>query len=124
MIQSETGTSDVHFEKGGVGGEQVLRVSEESKIKGLASEAETPTDGVSRQLAASDCGSSEAEAAADDCLRLGLRRHHQPLNEAGTMTTAEPPMLTKVCNKTEKVANVDLTCGFQWQYGVRRKRIL
>ena len=59
MIQSETGTSDVHFEKGGgvggrgdgTGGEDV-RV-EESKIKGLAS-AET-ADGVSRQLAASDC---------------------------------------------------------------------
>ena len=99
MIQSETGT--VHFEKkkGIVGGH------EEQKIKASAA----------AQLAASDCGSSEAEAAADDCLRLGLRRHHQPLNEAGTMTTAEPPMLTKVCNKTEKVANVDLTCGFQWQ---------
>ena len=58
MIQSETGTSDVHFEKGGVGGRgdgiggEDVRV-EESKIKGLAS-AET-ADGVSRQLAASDC---------------------------------------------------------------------
>ena len=60
MIQSETGTSDVHFEKGGVGGRgdgtggEDVRV-EESKIKGLAS-AET-ADGVSRQLAASDCSS-------------------------------------------------------------------
>jgi len=58
MIQSETGTSDVHFEKGGVGGRgdgtggEDVRV-EESKIKGLAS-VET-ADGVSRQLAASDC---------------------------------------------------------------------
>ena len=49
MIQSETGTSDVHFEKGGLLGRR-----EESKIKGLASEA---ADGVSRQLAASDCSS-------------------------------------------------------------------
>ena len=49
MIQSETGTSDVHFEKGGG-----LLGREESKIKGLASEA---ADGVSRQLAASDCSS-------------------------------------------------------------------
>ena len=47
MIQSETGRSDVHFEKGGG-----LLGREESKIKGLASEA---ADGVSRQLAASDC---------------------------------------------------------------------
>jgi len=49
MIQSETGTSDVHFEKGGLLGRR-----EESEIKGLASEA---ADGVSRQLAASDCSS-------------------------------------------------------------------
>jgi len=56
MIQSETGTSDVHFEKGGVGGRGSGDVrGEESKIKGLASE-ET-ADGVSRQLAASDCSS-------------------------------------------------------------------
>ena len=101
MIQSETGT--VHFEK-------ERGHHEEQKIKASA------------QLAASDCGSSESTAACR--LRLGLSRSQQPLNEAGTMTTAEPPMLTKVCNKTEKVANVDLTCGFQWQYGVRRKRIL
>merc|ERR1712241_1309442 len=58
MIQSETGTSDVHFEKGGgVGGR------EESKIKGLASEA---ADGVSRQLAASDCSSGPCGGSNKD----------------------------------------------------------
>ena len=65
MIQSETGTFDVHFEKGGgVGhgggglsdGEGVgADADEESKIKGLV--ALEAADGVSRQLAASDCSS-------------------------------------------------------------------
>ena len=68
MIQSETGTSDVHFEKGGgvdhggggglglvgaVGGS--ADAGEESKIKSLV--ALEAADGVSRQLAASDCSS-------------------------------------------------------------------
>ena len=59
MIQSETGTSDVHFEKGGHVGEGIRGEvgSEESKIKGLVASAESD-DGVSRQLAASDCSSS------------------------------------------------------------------
>ena len=59
MIQSETGTSDVHFEKGGGVGHGGLGggadVGEESKIKGLV--ALEAADGVSRQLAASDCSS-------------------------------------------------------------------
>ena len=69
MIQSETGTSDVHFEKGGgvghgggdlgdgLGGAEGggADAGEESKIKGLV--ALEAADGVSRQLAASDCSS-------------------------------------------------------------------
>ena len=69
MIQSETGTSDVHFEKGGgvghgsgdlgdgLGGAEDggADAGEESKIKGLV--ALEAADGVSRQLAASDCSS-------------------------------------------------------------------
>ena len=63
MIQSETGTSDVHFEKGGGVGHGGLGgaegggadAGEESKIKGLV--ALEAADGVSRQLAASDCSS-------------------------------------------------------------------
>ena len=66
MIQSETGTSDVHFEKGGGVGHGVggglggaegggADAGEESKIKGLV--ALEAADGVSRQLAASDCSS-------------------------------------------------------------------
>ena len=56
MIQSETGTSDVHFEKGGgVGHGGGADAGEESKIKGLV--ALEAADGVSRQLAASDCSS-------------------------------------------------------------------
>jgi len=54
MIQSETGTSDVHFEKGPRSGGGT-GAGEESKIKGLV--ALEAADGVSRQLAASDCSS-------------------------------------------------------------------
>ena len=69
MIQSETGTSDVHFEKGGGVGHGGGGLSdaegggadagEESKIKGLV--ALEAADGVSRQLAASDCSSGPCD---------------------------------------------------------------
>ena len=81
MIQSETGTSDVHFEKGGgvghgggggLGGAEGggADAGKESKIKGLV--ALEAADGVSRQLAASDCSSGPCGGDGGDSNKASL----------------------------------------------------
>jgi hypothetical protein len=99
MIQSETGTSDVHFEKGGVGGRGsgVNVRGEESKIKGLASE-ET-ADGVSRQLAASDCSIGPCGSSIEGSRKASLT----------TSNIAEDPSVSSPMTSTASTTNTRTT---------------
>ena len=112
MIQSETGTSDVHFEKGGGVGHGGGGLSdaegggadagEESKIKGLV--ALEAADGVSRQLAASDCSSGPcggSNKASSSSLTTSNTAADPSISTASAATTTSATKTrtpaTKVC---------------------------
>ena len=84
MIQSETGTSDVHFEKGHGG----IRENE-AKIKGSST----------RQLAHSDCGKipcqPKPEKAKSNSISYSTSSAAEPSISSTTRTTSKVRILTE-----------------------------